>query len=548
MNSFIKSIIIESINKSGYPVPVGFDVSEPPNKDFGDYATNVAILISRNCGKTPQTCARELISNIDSKFVEKAEVAGPGFINIYLTPKIIYSKLSEIISQDNDYGKSKVGEGRKVNIEYISANPTGPVHIGNARGGPIGETISNLLDFCGYQVVRSFYVNDIGGQINKLAESFYYWYLLEIGRDAIFPEGGYPGDYVKDAASRVSKEYKKELSVISEKEDFIEFFKDHGVKEMIQLIQKDASLLGIKYDEFIYQSELENNKKTEEIINILKDRGATLDREGALWFKYDGETENDGDNVLRKSDGLATYTYFADDIACHKYKIDQGADLMIDIWGANHHGHVSRMKAAMQSIGVDSNKLKIILYQNVRVKNGEEIIKMSKREGNFILLSDVIKYGVGADAFKYYVLAQNNNTPIDFDVHLAKDKSDKNPVYYIQYAHARICSLLKKSNQKKAAFVEAELENLQSEEELRLIKELIKFPDIIEQASSDFQMQIFPRYAYNLASLFHEFYNKHHIIGEDSSLEKSRLLLCYATKIVIKNTLTIMDITAPDKM
>lgn len=547
MTNDIKEIIINALAASSYNLPVGFSIEQPPNPDMGDYATNVAMLVAKDAGENPRQVAEKIARAIDSDLVEKAEVAGPGFINIFLKQQVWLDRLHEILSAGEKYGRNDLGKGKTVNVEYISANPTGPVHIGNARGGPIGEAVANLLTFCGYKVIRSFYVNDIGGQIDKLARSFYYWYETINGEKPIFPDGGYPGAYVKEATEKVIEKYGVELKKLQNEEEFLDFFKDKGVKAMVERIKHEVSLLGITFDEWIYQSELEKSGLTEQILGYLEAKGSVVEREGASWFKNPDDPDfQDGEAVLRKSDGEKTLTYFADDIACHKYKVDQGADRMLDFLGPNHHGHIVRMKAAMQAIGIDPNRLEIIMYQNVRVKNGEEIIKMSKREGNFVLLADVMKFGVGSDVFKFFVLNQNNNTPFDFDIKLAMEKSEKNPVFYVQYAYARINSLIKKA--KAVSFDEADLSLLKHPKELSLIKELARFPELLVQAEQDMQMQIFPHYATNISSMFHEFYNDCRVIGESPEIESARLALVEATKIVLKNVLDICDVAAPDRM
>ncbi len=543
----LKEILIKAVKEAGYDVPVGFDVSISPKKEMGDYASNIALLIAKHTDNDPRKCAEKLKSKINKDIIQKIDIAGPGFVNILLKKSYYCEIVNVVLNKKEQYGSTLEGDGKMVNVEYISANPTGPVHIGNARGGPIGECIANLLKFNGYKVHKSFYVNDIGGQIDKLAESFYYYYEISNGLEATFPEGGYPGLYIKETVKVLKKKYKKELDRIHDKDDYIVFFKDKGVKAMVELIKNEVQLLGIEYDEFIYQSELENSGKTKEIIDALNTRGATVNREGALWFKNADNLDNcDNEDVLQKSDGSNTYTYFADDIACHKYKIDQGAIKMIDIWGSNHHGHIARMKSAMTAIGVDPNKLEILLYQNVRVKNGEEIIKMSKREGNFIMLADVIKYGVGSDVFKYYILSQNCNTPIDFDLELAKDKSEKNPVYYIQYAYARICSILRKAGKFNATAININI--LEEESELELIKIIAQFPDIINETSKTYAVQLIAQYSYSLATSFHNFYSKCRVLDEEEKLKNARLALITATKIVLNTSLSICGISTPERM
>ena len=549
MKKEIREILIEALGKAGYSIPVGFDISEPPKPEMGDYASNIALLAAKLEGKSPTEVADDIIKNIESFLIKEAKVAGPGFVNLYLNQNYLYESLGKILKLGDKYGSADIERDKSVNVEYISANPTGPVHVGNARGGPIGEAIANLYAFCGYKVTRSFYVNDIGGQIDKLAESFYYWYEKLSGQDIVFPEGGYPGEYVKDITEKVVSKYKSELESLKDKEEFIVFFKDKGVKAMVERIKDEVDLIGIQYDDWIYQSDLENSGKTGEVLKLLEAKGSIVEREGASWFRNPEDPNfQDDEAVLRKSDSAKTLTYFADDIACHKYKTDQGAYLMIDIWGSNHHGHIPRMKASMSALGISPERLQVILYQNVRIKNGEDIIKMSKREGNFVLLADVIKHGIGADVFKYFILNQNNNTPMDFDAKLAMDKSEKNPVFYVQYAYARISSIIKKSRTKSNDLNNADLSLLTHSREQALIKELVKFPDLVEEALLDQQMQVFPHYAHKLASMFHEFYNDCRVIGEDKKLEKARMGLVIATKTVLKNVLDICDITAPEKM
>lgn len=547
LNIAIKKIISSAIVASGYNVPVGFEVSKPPRNNMGHYSTNAAIIIANKLSQKPRLCAEKIAEKIFDKIIEKVEIAGPGYLNIYLSSHFLSHELNSIINLGSKYGSLESENKKTVNIEYISANPTGPVHIGNARGGPVGECLANLLSFVGNKITRSFYVNDIGGQIDLLVESFYYWYTKENGNEMPFPEGGYPGEYVEETVKDVIKKHKKDLSKLKDKSEIIAFLRKEGIREMINSIKKDAGLLGIKYDDFIYQSELENSGKTEEIIKIVEQRGYTERREGALWFKnYDSLNEELSENVLRKSDGQGTLTYFADDIACHKYKIDQGADIMIDVLGPGHHGHIERMKASMKALGVDPDRLKIVMYQNVRIKNGEEVIKMSKRQGNFILLRDVIKSGVGSDAFKYIILSQNNNTPIDFDIKLAKDKSEKNPVYYIQYAHARISSILAKVKNSKNQEIDVRI--FKEESEIALLNELIKFKDIVSDTVEDYELQRLPRYAYSLATKFHDFYTNCRVLESKNDLKNARIALVIGTKNILQTVLKLCSISAPEKM
>ncbi len=547
INKIIKNIIASAIVKSGYNIPVGFEVAEPPKDNMGHYSTNASLIIANMLSADPRSCAEKISKNISDKIIKKVEIAGPGYLNIFLNSNFISQEFNTILEQGNQYGSIEPKDKKLINIEYISANPTGPVHIGNARGGPVGECLANLLSFVGNKITRSFYVNDIGGQIDLLIESFYYWYMKETGNQIPFPEGGYPGEYVKDTVINVIRKHRNEFLKMKDKDEIVALLREKGIKEMINNIKKDAGLLDIKYDEFIYQSDLEKDGQTAEAIKIIEQKGYTEKREGALWFiDHDGLDKESSENVLRKSDGQGTLTYFADDIACHKYKIDKGADIMIDVLGPGHHGHIERMKASIKALGYDPNRLKIIMYQNVRIKNGEEIIKMSKRQGNFILLRDVIKSGVGADAFKYIILSQNNNTPIDFDIKMAKDKSEKNPVFYIQYAHARISSILAKADNNKQKKIDVTI--FKEKSEIALLNEIIKFKDIVYDTASDFELQRLPRYAYRVATKFHDFYANCRVLEAEADLKEARIALITATKHVLCAVLKICSISTPEKM
>ncbi|OQA29043.1 MAG: Arginine--tRNA ligase [Chloroflexi bacterium ADurb.Bin344] len=491
--------------------------------------------------------------------IKSAHVAGPGFINISLNDEYYFSLLRNILSKNDKFGQSNLGEGKSVNVEYISANPTGPLHIGNARSGPIGEMVANIYENFGYRVEREFYINDIGGQVNRLAETIYYWFEKTNGEDVELPENGYPGEYLKEISEKIFNEQPEKIAAMKNKEEFIEFFKAEGLKKIIEIIKSDIALLGIEFDKWFYQSELENSGKSVRVIEELSEKGFTAKKEGALWFKNPADPDlSDRESVLRKSDETGTLTYFADDIAYHKEKIDRGNEICIDVWGSNHHGHIPRLMAALKAIGIPEEKIKVMLYQYVRLKNGDEILKMGKRFGNFVTLRQVIEAGVSADAFKYFVVSQNSNTPIDFDIELAKERSEKNPVYYIEYAHARICSILRKAEEdgiyprtvsdEGIGESDTDLKLLSSDHEKKLVRELAKYPDILAEILSSFQIQLLPHYAYKIAGLFHEFYTNCVVLSENKELTLARLALCRTTKIVIKNALAICDIEAPEKM
>ncbi len=548
----VQNLIAEATAKAGYDVPAIFNIDVPPRKEFGDYATNIALMINQ---REPQLLPRDIADNValklkESSIITKVEVAGPGFINITLSGDLYFNELGKILGSAENYGRSLIGRGKRVDIDYVSANPTGPLHIGNARGGPLGEAIANLLEFLGYDVTREFYVNDIGGQVNRLAESLNYWYEVKFDDRVSFPEGGYPAEYVKETSELIQQEKQSELGAMR-REDRIELFKREGLFHLIKSIREDCRLLDINYDVWFYQSDLENSGKTDHVVDRLVEMGATVKKEGALWFKLSDDPElADRENVLRKSDEKGTYTYYADDVAYHSDRYEnRGFDLIINIWGANHHGHVPRMKAAIAALGYPTDKLEVILYQYVRLKNGGEAVSMGKRLGNFATLRQVIEAGVAPDAFKYFILAQNPNTPFDFDVAQAADASEKNPVYYIKYAHARIFSILRKAGEQGlATFENADLKLLVHEKEHQLIKELVNFPELLLEMRDNYQIQALPHYAYKVAGIFHDFYTNCQVLSDDKKLTLARLSLVKATKHVLANSLLILDIAAPEKM
>ncbi|MEK9156101.1 MAG: arginine--tRNA ligase [Patescibacteria group bacterium] len=552
MKEKVRKAIIKAVKASGYEVPALFSVDAPPRPEFGDFATNAALMIA---GSRPELIAREAADNIalnlqKAEVVAKAEVAGPGFINITLKTGLYLSELKNILERGSSYGRSGVGRGRKINVEYISANPTGPLHIGNARGGPIGEAVANLYEFLGCDVVREFYVNDVGGQIDRLAETLVYWYEVKDDDRIVFPEGGYRGDYIRELSEQIQGEAAAELTRIDEHTDLLKLFREKGLALLIGQIKQDIALLGINFDRWSYQSEIQAGGKSKKVISRLDKNGATIRREGALWFKNPSDPEfRDKESVLRKSDEAGTLTYFADDIAYHIDKFERGRDLLIDVWGANHHGHVPRLKAALGALGYAGERLNIILYQYVRLKNAGEVIKMGKRFGTFVTLRQIIEAGVAPDAFKYFILSQNPNTPMDFDLALARDTSEKNPVYYIKYAHARIASILRKAKQGDDIIADApDLALLTNQKETALYKELVKFPELIAEIGGSYQIQMLCHYSYRLATLFHDFYGHCPVLSADTALSRARLALILATKTVFANALAILDIEAPERM
>lgn len=556
MKYTVKKIIDEAIKKLGYKVDLEYKLEVPSKSSFGDYATNVAMILANKEKNQPKLIADKIAEELNkSEMITKVEIAGPGFINIFIKPEVYYKEIEEILISGQNYGKSSIGKKEKLQVEYISANPTGPLHIGNARGGPIGQSLANLFSFLGYDVNSEFYINDIGGQIEKFGESLYYWFAKKEDDRIEFPEGGYPGDYIKEISEIIQKERSEEIAKLKDKSELLKIFKKEGLYHTVKSIREDAALLGIKFDTWVNQSDFEYSGKSKMILDKLIESGATVNKEGALWFKSPEDPDlQDRECVLKKSDEAGTLTYFTDDIAYHVDKFDRGFKRIINVWGANHSGHIPRLKSALRALKYPDNQLHVILYQWIRLKNAGKVVSMGKRLGNMITIPQILESGVEPDAFKYFILSQNPNTPFDFDLELAADTTEKNPVFYIKYAHARIFSILKKAaeagektdlaNLKKADF------NLLSDSrEEALYREITRFPEVLIEISENFQIQTLPHYAYKIATLFHDFYAHCQVLNEDDKkLTLARLALIVATRQVIFNALSICGIEAPEKM
>lgn len=549
MKKELKEIISKAANDAGFLELVDFNVDTPPEGQQADFATNIALIIAGEKKQNPKEIADKIVaelSKIDQ--VKEARSAGPGFINIVLKDQIYFDLLNKLLQEKEKFGKSEIGQNKTASVDFVSANPTGPLHIGNARGGPIGETISNLLEFNSYKVVREFYLNDTGVQVTRLGETIYWWIEKKNKNELPFPENGYNGEYVKEVAEKILTQHKDKIDAFKDKKEAIDFLKNEGLAVLVKQMKDDVLLLNLKFDKWVSEEELQQKGLAEKSVKRLEEAGATAKREGAVWFVNPSDPNfEDKESVLKKSDEDSTFTYFADDIAYHMKRYDENVDLIVDVWGANHHGHIARMYSALKALGVPEEKLKIYLYQYIRLKNGEEIMKMSKRFGNFVTLKQVIDGGVSPDAFKYFILAQNPNTPFDFDIKLATEKSEKNPVFYVQYAHARICSILRKAGESHN-FEDANPSLLKNDKELALIRALAMWPDIVQDSLQNFQVQNLPHFAYKLSSLFHNFYTNCPVLDSDEETKKARLALIFATKTLISNVLTICGISAPEKM
>ena len=533
-------------------MPLGeFNIEIPADRSNGDYSTNAAMASARSFKLPPRKIADAICNNIclDETFFEKCEVAGPGFLNFYLNDEYYASILKDIRSQGSNYGRSDYGQGKSVMIEFVSANPTGPMHMGNARGGALGDCLASVMDYAGYNVSREFYINDAGNQIDKFVISLEVRYLQHfLGEDAIeLPEDSYHGEDIKERAVEFAEIHCDKFVNADEatrRQALVEFALPKNIDNMKSTLGKYR----IEYDEWFHESVLHNNGELEETLNIMKSRGLTYEKDGAVWYKA---TEHGGekDEVLIRANGNPTY--FAADIAYHRNKLFvRGFDHTIDIWGADHHGHVARMKGALDAIGLDGSKLDVVLMQLVRLTRGGEVVRMSKRTGKAITLVDLLEE-IPIDAARFIFNMREAGSQMEFDLDLAVEQSSQNPVYYCQYAHARICSILKKLESEGIKPRECsidELKALNASEERELIRHLSSLTDEIISSAKNYDPAKITRYVIELATLFHKFYNACRVSVDDEALMQARLYLCVCVRDTIRNVLEMLKITVPESM
>lgn len=526
-----------------------FIIEKPANKANGDFSSNAAMAGARAFKKAPRMIAEAIVSKIDlaDTLFEKVEIAGSGFLNFYLSQRYYAEILKDVFACGDDYGKSDFGQGKRVLVEFVSANPTGPMHIGNARGGAIGDCLASVLDWAGYEVNREFYVNDAGNQIEKFATSLEIRYLQHFDDSIEMPEDAYHGaDIVNHAESYIAEFGDRLVNVPSEERR--KALVDYALPKNIAGLEHDLGRYRITYDKWFRESTLHNDGSVNEVINALKEKGVTYEQDGALWFKA-SEFGNDKDIVLIRANGLPTY--IVPDIAYHYNKlVTRGYDKAIDVLGADHHGYVPRMKAALTALGLDADRLDIVIMQMVRLVRDGETIKLSKRSGKAITLNTLIDE-VPLDAARFFFNLREPNSHFDFDLELAAKQSSENPVYYVQYAHARICSIIRKALEQGVELrtpTDDELLLLNSEEEKDLIRHLSALTDEIISAAKAYDPAKITHYVIELATLFHKFYNAQRVMVDDESLMQARLYLCTAVKDTIKNILTMLKITTPEVM
>jgi arginyl-tRNA synthetase len=552
----LKNIIEQAVKKavSNGALPEAempqFNIEKPANKDNGDYSTNVAMAGARAFKKAPRMIAEAIASciDLDGTAFERVEIAGPGFMNFFLSQQFYSNVLKDVFSCGKDYGKSDYGQGKRVLVEFVSANPTGPMHIGNARGGAIGDCLASVLDWAGFSVNREFYVNDAGNQIEKFATSLEVRYLQHYDSSIELPEDAYHGQDIVEHAENFIKEYGDKY-VNADSKERRKALVDFALPKNIAGLERDLGRYRITYDKWFRESTLHNDGSVQRVIDALKEKGVTYEQDGALWFKA-SEYGNDKDIVLVRANGLPTY--IVPDIAYHYNKlVTRGYDKAIDVLGADHHGYVPRMKAALTALGLDASRLDCVIMQMVRLVREGETIKLSKRSGKAITLNTLIDE-VPLDAARFFFNLREPNSHFDFDLELAAKQSSENPVYYVQYAHARICSIIKKAQEQGVELKtpsDDELALLNSKEEKDLIRHLSLLTDEIVSAAKSYDPAKITHYVIELATLFHKFYNAQRVMLDDNDgLMQARLFLCKAVKDTIYNILTMLKITAPEVM
>lgn len=552
MKELLKQGIAEALDKAiaAGTLPAGdypaISLEVPPQKEFGDFATNIAMQSARIARRAPKMIAEAIVAQMDYPWLDRAEIAGAGFINFFLKHDVIYDTLKNILAAGADYGKAPLREEDTIQVEYVSANPTGPLHVGHGRGAAYGSALVNLLRAAGCNVQAEYYINDAGNQMNNLAASVNARYLQLLGRDAEIPENGYHGHDIIDTAQAIIDQDGDAYLNMPE-EERLELFKDRAYVEKLKALKRDLAAFNVHFDNWFSERTLHPDA-IHAACDVLKQRGKMYEKDGALWLKST-DYGDDKDRVVIRDNGVPTY--LAADIAYHKNKYDRGFGSLINIWGADHHGYVARVKAAMAALGYDPEKLEILLLQMVSLFRDGKPVKMSKRTGQAITLNELIEE-VGADAARYFFIMRSLDTQLDFDLDLAKSHSNENPVYYIQYAHARIYSIYRQvqeaGDELDMNWADVQWAKLKDEQELELIKKMAAFPEEIQRAARERAPHRIAHFAHELAGLFHTFYNHCRIIQEDKELEKARLALVTAVRITIANSLAILGVSAPEKM
>ena len=551
MRSHLRELLTQAIEKTAKGGELNSTelpplLLEPPKqREFGDLATNVAMLWAQKAKKPPRVIAEMILKNLEDpdRILARKEIAGPGFLNFTFSSQFYYQRLREVAAEKE--GHVDFGRGRKVLVEFASVNPTGPLHVGHGRVAVMGDVLARLHKAVGFEIEREYYVNDAGKQMENLGRSVYARYQELLGMPSEFPVDGYPGDYVKELAEKVKSVDGSRFAGVSQ-EAAVEFFTQYGGDALLQTIRNQLDDFGIHFDSFFSEKKLREKNEVAETIELLRSRGLIYSQDGAEWFRSK-QFGDDKDRTVIKSDG--ELTYFASDIAYHRNKLDRKFDKLINVWGADHHGYVARLKAAMQGLGYDPNLLEVVLVQMVQLTRGGEPVRMGKRTGEFISLEEVLQE-VGRDAARFFFLMRKSDSHLDFDLDLAKRQSSDNPVFYVQYAHARVASIFEQA--RKSGLLDGDrpvvLERLNLGEELELIRRLVQFDDVLEDCVRELEPHRLVFYLLELAGEFHRYYNRFRVISDDLGLTHARLFLVQNVQKTIRRGLEILGVEAPMKM
>ena len=548
MEKILREILKKAV--SAQHAEVSIEIEIPKEEGFGDLSTPIAMGLAKPLKKPPRKIAEDIVNSLENKEIfEKIDIAGPGFINFTFSKRYLCDELKELIEKQDNFLIEDIGKGRRVQIEFVSANPTGPLHLGHGRGAALGAALSNLLTEAGYRVEREYYINDAGRQVRLLGMSVLAKYKQLIGIDYPFPEDGYRGEYIEDLAKEFKESQKSRVKSRELKdEELLEEITDFAYKKMLAAIKKDLEDFGVFFDSWQSEKVLYEKGEVVQAINDLKKRGYIYEKEGATWFKST-EFGDDKDRVIIKREG--DYTYFAPDIAYHRKKVEKGFDEIIDIWGADHHGYVPRMQAVIQALGYPKEHLKVLLVQMVTLLRGGKPVQMSKRAGELITLREVMDE-IGADTTKFLFLTRRADSHLEVDIEVAKAQSSENPVYYVQYAHARINSIFEKARERSWVMGHGSWADLNgelfNEEEIRIIKKLLLYPMMFRNAAIAHEPHRITFYLQEIAGMFHTYYHKHRVVSEDLEITKARLALCKAIQNVLKHGLKILGVKAPERM
>ncbi|MGA9261593.1 MAG: arginine--tRNA ligase [Desulfobacterales bacterium] len=554
MKNRIKKLIIEAASEAhakGLLSSADFpevNLEKPKVEAHGDFSTNFAMVMASLQKMPPRKVAQAVVDQLNDsgRLLEKIEIAGPGFINFYVTPAAWHPVLLEIQKTDRRFGASELGAGERVQVEFVSSNPTGPLHVGHGRGAAVGDSVANILAFCGYDVQREYYINDSGRQIQTLGRSVFLRYRELFGKSAPFPEDCYQGDYIRDIAVQI-KEQQGDGLLYREEDEAVMQCARTAAGDIMEGIRKDLALFGVSFDEWFSEQSLYDAGEVDRILAESRERGIIYEKDGALWFKT-SDLGDEKDRVVVRQNGQTTY--FASDIAYHEDKYRRGFQRVIDVWGADHHGYIPRMQAAIEACGHKRNQFQVILVQLVNLLRGGQPVAMSTRAGEFVTLRDVIDE-VGKDAARFIFLTRHYESPLDFDLEVAKQQTNENPVYYVQYVHARISSIIRKAVENGMAgdqWDETAIARLVELEEIQLIKTLAQYPETVAVSAEKLEPHRITFFLMNLAAAFHAYYNKYRVLSEDPVLSRGRLVLVESIRKVIRNGLALLGVDAPDKM